>query len=127
MLDSLNSIFATSAFAQEAAAPAAAASQPSALAQFLPFILIFVIFYFLMIRPQKKKMQEEQKLLNALEKGDEVYTKSGIIGTIVGLTDTVATLEVGENSKMKILRGSIAGKADTLFKKPEEKKAEEKK
>lgn len=124
MLDSLNSFFATSAFAQEAAAPA---SQPSALAQFLPFILIFVIFYFLMIRPQKKKMQEEQKLLNALEKGDEVYTKSGIIGTIVGLTDTVATLEVGENSKMKILRGSIAGKADTLFKKPEEKKAEEKK
>lgn len=126
MLESFTSLFTSSAVAQEAtqaAAGAAPATQPSPLMQFLPFILIFVIFYFLMIRPQKKKMQDEQKLLNALQKGDEVYTKSGIIGTIIGLTDSVATLDLGENSKMKILRGSIAGKADSLFKKPEEKKA----
>lgn len=124
MLYSLISLFSTSAFAQDVAeaTQAAPAAQPNPLTQFLPFVLIFVIFYFLMIRPQKKKMQEEQKLLNALEKGDEVYTKSGIIGTIVGLTDSVATLEISENSKMKILRGSIAGKADALFKKTEEKK-----
>ena len=126
MLESFTSLFTSSAVAQEAtqaAAGAAPATQRSPLMQFLPFILIFVIFYFLMIRPQKKKMQDEQKLLNALQKGDEVYTKSGIIGTIIGLTDSVATLDLGENSKMKILRGSIAGKADSLFKKPEEKKA----
>lgn len=129
MLNTLLSLFVNSSFAQEAqqaaqaATEAAPASQPNPLAQFLPFILIFVIFYFLMIRPQKKKMQEEQKLLNALQKGDEVYTKSGIIGTIVGLTDAVATLEIGDNAKIKILRGSIAGKSEALFKKTEEKKA----
>lgn len=97
----------------------AAAAQPNVLMQFAPFIAIFAIFYFLMIRPQKKKMMEEQNLLNSLNKGDEIYTKSGIIGTIVGLTEKVVTLEVSQGVKMKVLRSQIAGLAQKLFEKNE--------
>ena len=115
----------SSAYA-EGAAPAAAAAgngaQPNGFAAFMPFIIIFIIFYFLMIRPQKKKMQEEQNMINTLEKGDEVYTKSGILGTIVGINETVVTLEVNEGSKIKVLRSSVGGKSAPLFEKKEEKK-----
>ena len=104
-------LFISSAYAQEAAA-----AQPNALSQFIPFILVFGIFYFMMIRPQKKKLQEEQAMLSALTKGDDIYTKSGILGKIHGLTDRVATLEVGEGTKIKVLRSQIAGKSDTILK-----------
>jgi preprotein translocase subunit YajC len=101
------------AFAQEAV------EQPNFLVQFAPFIVIFFIFYFLMIRPQKKRMMEEQNLLNSLNKGDEIYTKSGIIGTITGLTEKVVTLEVSQGVKMKVLRSHVAGLAQKLFDKKE--------
>jgi preprotein translocase subunit YajC len=102
----------TSAFAQVAGAPAAPAQNP--LMQFLPLVVVFVIFYFLMIRPQKKKYDQEQALLKELSKGDEVYTKSGLIGTIYGMTDTVVTLEVSEGLRLKVLKGQIAGLYKTL-------------
>ena len=73
-------MFSSQAFAQDAAAPA-----QNPLMQFLPLVVVFVIFYFLMIRPQKKKYDQEQALLKELAKGDEIYTKSGLIGTIYGL------------------------------------------
>lgn len=100
----LASMTATSAFAQTADA---AAQNP--LMQFLPLVVVFVIFYFLMIRPQKKKFEQEQALLEKLAKGDEVYTKSGLIGTIYGITDTVVTLEVSEGVKLKVLKSQVAG------------------
>ncbi len=109
----------SSAYA-EGAAPATAPQ--AGFMQFLPFVIIFIIFYFLMIRPQKKKMQEEQNMLNKLEKGDEIYTKSGILGTIVGINETVVTLEISEGSKIKVLRSSVGGKSAPLFEKKEEKK-----
>ncbi|MFZ8932778.1 MAG: preprotein translocase subunit YajC [Bacteriovoracaceae bacterium] len=109
----------TPAFAEGSAN---AAAQPSPFASFFPFIIIFMIFYFLMIRPQKKKLEEEKALLAGLNKGDEIYTKSGIIGTIYGLTDSVVTLEVAEGTKMKVLRSHIGGLAKKLFDKTEEKK-----
>lgn len=104
---------------------AAAGQAPNPIASFAPFVIIFVIFYFLMIRPQKKRMQQEQAFLNALNKGDEVYTKSGILGKITGITDRIITLEVAEGIKVKILRAQIAGQAKALFEKKEKK--EEKK
>jgi preprotein translocase subunit YajC len=107
----LNFLFA-SAQAQDAAAAAPAANP---MMQFLPLIAVFFIFYFLMIRPQKKRIQEEEAMLKALTKGDEIYTKSGIIGTVVGLTDKIATLEVSEGVKMKVLRAHIAGKMARLL------------
>ncbi len=109
MLKSLTTalmLAATSAIAQEA--PAAGQAQ-NPMMQFLPLVLVFVVFYFMMIRPQKKKFEQEQDLLSKLAKGDEVYTKSGIIGTIHGLTDTVITLDLGNGVLLKVLKSQIGG------------------
>lgn len=97
-----------SAFAQDKAASA------NPLMQFLPLVVVFVIFYFLMIRPQKKKFEQEQALLGKLAKGDEVYTKSGIIGVIHGLTETVVTLDIGNGTQLKVLKSQVAGLYKTL-------------
>ena len=105
------SILSTNAFAQ--ATPVAAPAQ-SPLMQFLPLVLVFVIFYFFMIRPQKKKYDQEQALLSTIAKGDEIYTKSGIIGTIYGITDTVVTIEVSEGVRFKVLKSQVAGLYKTL-------------
>tara|TARA_B100000925_G_scaffold129820_1_gene97193 strand:- start:5931 stop:6299 length:369 start_codon:yes stop_codon:yes gene_type:complete len=110
---SMIDLFIASASAQDATA---AAAQQSPLMQFVPLAVVFGIFYFLMIKPQQKKLKEEQAMLAALNKGDEVYTKSGLLGTIYGLTEKVVTLDVGENTKLKIVRSQIAGKSDTILK-----------
>ncbi len=99
----------TNAFAQAAAAPA-----QNQLMQFLPLVVVFIIFYFFMIRPQKKKYEEEQALLEKLAKGDEIYTKSGLIGTVHGITDTIVTVEVSEGVRFKVLKNQIGGLYKTL-------------
>ena len=86
-------------------APAA----PSAFMSFVPFVLIFFVFYFLMIRPQKKKHEQEQDFLGKMKKGDEVYTKAGILGKITGMTEKVITLDLGDGNKMKVLKSQIGG------------------
>ena len=107
------------ALAQAATAP----QQPNPLVSLLPFAVIFFIFYFLMIRPQKKRLQAEQVLLKSLAKGDEIYTKSGILGTIVAMTEKIITLEISEGAKIKILRDQIGGRTQGLFeKKPTQRK-----
>lgn len=102
----------SSAYAQEAAAQA---SQQSPFMQFVPFVLIFLVMYFLMIRPQKKKVQEEQSFLDKLAHGDEVFTKSGILGKITGIADKVVTLELESGAKLKILKSHIGGSATQLL------------
>lgn len=106
-------LFISSAHAQTAAAPA----QP-AWVSFVPFLLIFLVMYFLMIRPQKKRMEEEQLFLNKLSHGDEVYTKSGILGKVTGIADKVVTLELEGGSRMKVLKSHIGGSATALFSEP---------
>lgn len=103
-------LFISSAYAQDAAQAA-----PNAFMSMIPLIAVFFVFYFLMIRPQKKRMEEEQKFVASLEKGVEVYTKSGLIGTIVGMTDKVVTLEVEGGTKVKYLRSQIGGATKALF------------
>ena len=73
-----------------------------------PLILIFVIFYFLLIRPQKKQEKEHQKLLKALDKNDQVVTSGGIHGTIVNVKDKTVTLRVDENVKIEIETNCIS-------------------
>jgi preprotein translocase subunit YajC len=80
---------------------------------FLPMIMIFVVFYFMLIRPQQKKQRETQDWLKSLKKGDEVVTSGGVIGRISGLTDSTVTLEVQEKVRLKVLRSHIAGKPPT--------------
>jgi len=74
---------------------------------FVPLILIFVVFYFLLIRPQQKKAKEHQVFLSNLKKGDDVVTSGGIHGRITGLTDTVVTVEIAEGVRIKVNRPSI--------------------
>jgi preprotein translocase subunit YajC len=83
------------------------------LTSFLPLILMFVVFYFLLIWPQQKKAKAHKQLLSNLKKGDEVVTSSGIYGTITGITDTVVTLEIAEKVRIKVSRSSVAGISKT--------------
>lgn len=100
----------SSAHAQAANAP-----QQPAWVSFVPFVLIFLVMYFLMIRPQKKRMEEETNFINKLSHGDEVYTKSGILGKITGIADKVVTLELEGGTRMKVLKSHIGGSASALL------------
>jgi preprotein translocase subunit YajC len=73
----------------------------------LPFVLIFVLFYFLLLRPQQQRQKSQKQMLSALKKGDHVVTTGGMIGTVVALTKDVATLQVAEKVRIKVLRDSI--------------------
>ena len=95
---------ATSAFAAAGAGGAA-----GGFASFIPLILIFVVFYFLLIRPQQKQAKQHQAYLSDLKKGNKVVTKGGIFGTIVDLNDSILTLEIAENVKIKVTRDAIGG------------------
>ena len=92
----------SSAYAQDAAA------QPGGLMQFLPLILIFAVFYFLLIRPQMKRAKEHRNLVAALGKGDEVTTNGGLLGKIVDLGDQFVTLELAEGVRIKLQRHAVA-------------------
>ena len=74
----------------------------------LPLILIFVIFYFLLIRPQKTKEKEHQKILSNLNKSDEIVTSSGIHGTIVNVKDKTVILRIDDNVKIEIEKNCVA-------------------
>jgi preprotein translocase subunit YajC len=84
------------------------ASQMDTLLTFLPMIAIFVVFYFMLIRPQQKKAKETRAMLDALEKGNEVVTAGGIVGKISKLTDQYAVIEVAPSIEMTVQRGAIA-------------------
>ncbi|MCP9440692.1 MAG: preprotein translocase subunit YajC [Nitrospira sp.] len=81
---------------------------PGGLLSLVPFILIFIIFYFLLIRPQQKKQKEQKALIDALKKGDKVVTTSGIWGTVTNLGKQTVTLQIADNTRIKIQRDSIA-------------------
>ncbi len=83
-------------------------SQVNPLVNLLPLILIFVIFYFLLIRPQKTKEKEHSKILANLNKNDEVVTSGGIHGTIVNVKDKSVILRIDDNVKMEIDKNAIA-------------------
>ncbi len=89
-------------------------AQPSTLEMLLPFIVLFGVMYFLMIRPQSKRLKEHSSFLKDLKRGDQVVTSSGILGTIDGLTEQFVTLEIADGVKVKMLRKQIASSAATV-------------
>ncbi|MEY4588468.1 MAG: preprotein translocase, YajC subunit [Pseudomonadota bacterium] len=97
------SLFIASAYAADAAAAAA----PNPILQILPFVGIFVLMYFFMIRPQRKRQKEHQALLTALSKGDEVVLSSGMLGKIVEVEEAYLTLDVADNVKMKFQKHAV--------------------
>ncbi len=74
---------------------------------FIPLILMFVIFYFLLIRPQQKRQKEHKALLANLKRGDDIITAGGVMGRITGVAETFITIEVAEKVRIKIARGQI--------------------
>lgn len=93
------------AHAEGAAEAAPAAQNP--IVSFIPLILIFVIFYFLMIRPQQKQAKERKAMLEAVARGDEVVTSGGILAKVVGVTDDILTVEIADNVRVRIQRGAV--------------------
>lgn len=85
------------------------AQRPSTLVSLMPVILIFIIFYFLIIKPQKQKQVEHQKMIQALKKNDEVITIGGINGTVVNIKDDTITIRIADNVKIDIQKNAIAG------------------
>ncbi|NCN41132.1 preprotein translocase subunit YajC [bacterium] len=102
-----NLFLAISAYAQ---APGAA--KPNLFEQFFPFILIFLVFFFLVIRPSQKRQKSHQTFLSGMKRGDSVLTSGGILGTIEGLTDQFVILEISEGVKIRILKSQIASSAN---------------
>lgn len=96
----------------------------SPIAAIAPFILIFILFYFLILRPQQKQGREKQEMLKNLKRGDSVITSGGIYGRILSITGDIITLEVAKGISVRISRAGITGLASSD---EEEKKAKEEK
>ena len=96
-------MFITNAYAQSASSGFSLDS----IGSYLPFLLLFVLLYFLMIRPQQKKQKEQRDMLSALAVGDEVITAGGIVGKITKVTDNFITLEISEGTEIIIQKTSI--------------------
>lgn len=93
------------AMGQGGAPDSAAASFTS----FIPLILMFVIFYFLLIRPQQKRNKDHRNMIANLKKGDRIITSGGLHGRVTGMDDTTLTVEIADKVRVKINRGNVAG------------------
>jgi preprotein translocase subunit YajC len=80
---------------------------PGGLMSFVPFIIIFILFYFMLIRPQMKQAKEHKKLLSELKKGDEIMLASGILGKIEKVADNFVILEISDNTQIKVQKNSV--------------------
>jgi len=100
-------MFITNAYAQAAGG---STGEVSTLMTFAPFILIFVIMYFLIIRPQRNQMKKRQEMLNAIRRGDTVITEGGLIGRVtkvVGDANGEVEIEIAENTRVRVMRAKI--------------------
>ena len=86
----------------------ATAQQPSMLASFIPLILIFLIFYFLLIRPQQKKQKEHKILLDSIQRGDEILSSGGILGKVIKVDNNKLTVEISKGVNVTIIRSTVA-------------------
>lgn len=82
-------------------------------ASFIPLILMFVIFYFLLIRPQQKKTKEHRQMIDSLKTGDRIVTSGGLHGRITGVAESVLTVEIAEKVRVKVNRGSVSALMQT--------------
>lgn len=100
-------MFATPAYAQAVAdGPAGGAS--SMLLQFLPLIALFVLFYFLMIRPQQRRMKQHQQMIAGVKRGDQVVLSSGMVGKVVRVEDKEVGVEIAQGVTVKVVKSMIA-------------------
>jgi preprotein translocase subunit YajC len=97
-------MFVTPAYAQAAGGAGAGA----AFAQFIPLILIFAIMYFLMIRPQQKRLKTHRAMVEAVKKGDQVVTQGGILGKVVSVRDDELEVEIATGVRVRVIRSTLA-------------------
>ena len=95
-------------FISDAFAQTAGAEETSVIQMFLPLILIFAVFYFLLIRPQQKKVKEHNALLEAIRRGDRIVTGGGIVGTVARVNDNELLVDISENVRVTVVRGTVA-------------------
>ena len=98
-------MFISPAYAQTAAGQSGGAA---AFMQFLPLVFIFVIFYFLMIRPQQRRMKEHRALIDAVKKGDTVVTGGGLIGKVTRVQDNEVEVELAPNTKVRVVKATLS-------------------
>ena len=108
-------MFITPAFAQTAGGQASGAG---VLVQMAPLVLIFVVFYFLLIRPQQKKMKEHKGKIEAVKKGDQVVTGGGLVGKVARVDDIYVEIELAPNMKVKAVKSTLADVIDPTTAKP---------
>jgi len=98
-------VFISQAFAQ--AAPAATGGSENSLISLLPIVLMFVVLYFIMIRPQMKRQKEHKAMIDALAKGDEVVTSGGVLGKVSKMGDTFVGVEVANGVEIQVQRSAV--------------------
>jgi preprotein translocase, YajC subunit len=107
-------LFDNLAFAMGGAGGGGAQGNP--LGAFVPLILMFAIFYFLLIRPQQKKAKQHKEMIGNLKIGDRIVTNGGLFGTIVRMTDMTLIIEIADKVQVEMLRNTIADKAEAFEK-----------
>ena len=110
-------MFATPAFAQTAGGTAAAGGGLASFLGFAPLLLVFVVFYFLMIRPQQRRMRDLQRSVSSVKKGDEVVTAGGHIGRVTKVNDNEVEVDFGGGQKHRVVKATLA-EVRTLGAKP---------
>lgn len=95
-------------FISDAWAQAAPAAEPNAIVSFLPLVLILVIFYFLLIRPQSKRAKEHKNMVEALSKGNEIVTNGGLLGKIIEVGDNFVLVQIASGVEVKIQKQAVA-------------------
>ena len=100
-------MFISSAFAQTAPAAAAGSDMQSSLMSMLPLVLMFVVLYFVMIRPQMRKQKEHRTMIEALAKGDEIVTAGGLLGKVTKMGDSYLSLEVANGVELQVQRSAV--------------------
>ncbi len=96
--------------------PSGTGEGPSLITSFIPILLLFVIFYFLLIRPQQKKQKQHQDLVSNLRRGDKIVTNGGLYGSVVDVKDHVIVLKVADDVKVELVKNAVA----TVIEKREE-------
>ncbi len=100
-------MFISNAYAQTAPAAAANGSMASTLTSMLPLVLMFVVLYFIMIRPQMKKQKEHRAMIDALAKGDEVVTSGGLLGKVTSVSDSALGVQIASGVEVQMQRSAV--------------------
>ena len=111
-------MFESPAFAQAAGAAAPAASGPNFLIQMAPLLLVFIVFYVLLIRPQQKRAKEHRAIIEGVKKGDLVVTAGGVVGKVTKVEDLEIEVEIAANVRVRVVKSTLSDVRSASASKP---------